>query len=114
MRAVRPSVVPTSTRRWRYKSDQHEQWHRRVEGQIRDCIHMHPRWFVGVTESDRANFTRSLAKRIVGEILAGGSGCTASQAARVESYVEPRRERASWVLLLWRSAAGVARNCVRR
>ena len=54
----------------RYKSPEHEQWHRRIEGQIRDCMHHHPRWFKGVTEDDRANFTRSLAKRIVGEILA--------------------------------------------
>ena len=43
MRAVKPAVTVTRPKRVRYKSDEHERWHRRVEGQIRDCMNMHPR-----------------------------------------------------------------------
>lgn len=44
----------------------HKKWHKRVEGQIRDTIHSHPEWFQG----DIERMTNSLAKRIVGEIIA--------------------------------------------
>ena len=48
----------------------HDKWHRRVEGQIRDCMSSHPEWFVGVPEKQKIFFVNSLAKRIVGEIVA--------------------------------------------
>lgn len=55
-----------------------DKWHRVVEGQIRDCIFHHPRWFVFVDDSDRDAMINSLAKRIVGEIAVGGySDCNA-------------------------------------
>lgn len=47
-------------------------WHPRVEGQIRDAMHAHPHWFVGVSAKQKGDFINSLAKRIVGEI---GAGC---------------------------------------
>ena len=103
MRAIRPVAKP---KRVRYKSDEHERWHRRVEGQIRDCIHMHPRWFVGVAEDDRANFTRSLAKRIVGEILADGDRSTVSLTPAPGGDAGGERSRAPWFLSLWRSIGG--------
>lgn len=45
----------------------HRKWHRRVEGQIRNCVNAHPEWFQG----DTNRMINSLAKRIVGEIVAG-------------------------------------------
>ena len=105
MRAIRPVAKP---KRVRYKSDEHERWHRRVEGQIRDCIHMHPRWFVGVAEDDRANFTRSLAKRIVGEVLADGPRLTVSLTPAPGGDAGGERSRAPWLGSLWRSIGGRA------
>lgn len=48
------------------QSPLHKKWHKRVEGQIRDAVHSHPEWFRG----DIERMTNSLAKRIVGEIIA--------------------------------------------
>lgn len=48
----------------------HDFWHPRVEGQIRDVISAHPRWFSFTSEGDKKTFVNSLAKRIVGEIVA--------------------------------------------
>lgn len=50
----------------RHKSPLHEYWWKRVEGQIRCCVKEHPEWFAGDTEVMK----NSLAKRIVGEIVA--------------------------------------------
>lgn len=47
-------------------SPSHAFWHRRVEGQIKHCMNAHPEWFTG----DRGTIINSLAKRIVGEIVA--------------------------------------------
>lgn len=44
----------------------HQFWHPRVEGQIRDCMHKHPEFFRRTDDV----VVNSLAKRIVGEIVA--------------------------------------------
>ena len=110
MRAMRPgsTVTVTRPRRVRYKSDEHERGHRRVEGQIRDCMNMHPRWFKDIAEADRANFTRSLAKRIVGEILAGGYPFTVGLTPAPGGDAGGERSRAPWLGSLWRSIGGRA------
>ncbi len=51
----------------RKHSPAHDFWHPRVEGQIRDAMHHHPEYFAPVARSAVVN---SLAKRIVGEIVA--------------------------------------------
>lgn len=51
-------------------SPEHDFWHKRVEGQIRHTMSCHPEWFTERAERDCVN---SLAKRIVGEILAVAS-----------------------------------------
>lgn len=48
----------------------HAKWHRRVEGQINHTINTHPKWFVFKDKHDRVDCVNSLAKRIVGEIVA--------------------------------------------
>lgn len=51
----------------------HIKWHRRVEGQIRDCMHHHPELFNTALDMHQKNtLVNSLAKRIVGEIIAAG------------------------------------------
>lgn len=45
-------------------------WHRRVEGQIRHTMNCHPEWFERIPKRDVVFFVNSLAKRIVGEIVA--------------------------------------------
>lgn len=50
----------------------HNFWHRRVEGQIRHTMNVHPRWFIFKDEHDKNDCINSLAKRIVGEIVAAG------------------------------------------
>lgn len=50
-------------------SPAHDFWTPRVEGQIRDCLYAHPEWF-SVKENQKRHFINSLAKRIVGEIVA--------------------------------------------
>ena len=56
----------------RYKTPLHQAWHRRVEGQIHDAMHQHPEWFTADTKKHKA-IARSVAKRIVGEIVAVAS-----------------------------------------
>lgn len=46
-------------------------WRRRVEGQIRHMINEHPEYFDLPTEDAKARCIRSMAKRIIGEIVAG-------------------------------------------
>jgi hypothetical protein len=58
----------------RHLSPEHEKWHVRVEGQVRDCITQHPRWFKFKDDSDKSVCINSLAKRIVGEIVASVKG----------------------------------------
>ena len=66
----------------RKHSPLHDYWHPRVEGQIRDTIYHHPEWFHFVTEQQKKDCINSLAKRIVGEIIAGrpSTGDDASEA----------------------------------
>lgn len=54
----------------RKHSPEHDFWHRRVEGQIRHTIGQHPEWFNFPHSYDKKHCVNSLAKRIVGEILA--------------------------------------------
>lgn len=55
---------------FRKHSSLHDKWHPRVEGHIRDCLRSHPEWFNQEAKSFKKNFVNSLAKRIVGEIVA--------------------------------------------
>lgn len=48
-------------------------WRNRVEGQIRHAINEHPEWFNLPTQKDRDRCVRSVAKRIIGEIVAGST-----------------------------------------
>lgn len=75
----------------RKHSPEHDFWTPRVEGQIRHTIGQHPEWFTFKTEFEKRTLVNSLAKRIVGEIVAASSvarmpevdgGRLSSQAAR--------------------------------
>lgn len=48
----------------------HDKWRRRVEGQIKNCINNHPEWFRFKSDAQKLCCINSLAKRIVGEIVA--------------------------------------------
>ena len=50
----------------------HDKWHRIVEGQIRHCMSSHPEYFNFNFDcgSTKQTIINSLAKRIVGEIVA--------------------------------------------
>jgi hypothetical protein len=52
----------------RKSSPLHDKWHKRVEGQVRHCIKCHPEYFNSNIPTDV--IVNSLAKRIVGEIVA--------------------------------------------
>ncbi len=54
----------------RKHSPLHDKWHKRVEGQIRDAMTSHPEWFNIRDSQHKAFIINSLAKRIVGEIVA--------------------------------------------
>jgi len=54
----------------RKHSPMHDFWTPRVEGQIRHTMGRHPSWFTALSKSERVFFVNSLAKRIVGEIVA--------------------------------------------
>lgn len=53
----------------RKHSPLHDYWHTKVEGQIKHTIGCHPEWF-NVTDRQKKQLINSLAKRIVGEIVA--------------------------------------------
>jgi len=53
-----------------FKTPRRRLWHTRVEGQIRDAMIAHPEWFTEFTHTHKKQVLTSLAKRIVGEILA--------------------------------------------
>jgi hypothetical protein len=50
---------------------EYQAWRRRVEGQIRHTINEHPEWFNLPNEKIYDRCVRSMAKRIIGEIVAG-------------------------------------------
>lgn len=54
----------------RKRSPVHDFWHTRVEGQIRHTIGRHPEWFSLPNARMKGTCIHSLAKRIVGEIVA--------------------------------------------
>lgn len=58
----------------RKRTPLHDYWHRRVEGQIRHTMNVHPKWFSFKNETDKKACINSLAKRIVGEIIAAAHG----------------------------------------
>lgn len=63
--------MATSSRK---TSAAHKFWYPRVEGQIRDCMRNHPYWF-SLDPEDRRKLVNSIAKRVVGEIVAGVVTC---------------------------------------
>lgn len=71
----------------RKHSPAHDFWHPRVEGQIRHTIGRHPEWFGALSSANRVKFVNSLAKRIVGEIVACDQG--GRDAGRVAENCEP-------------------------
>ena len=54
----------------RRHSPEHDFWHPRVEGQLRDAIYSHPEWFAFQSERQKRDAINSMSKRIVGEIVA--------------------------------------------
>jgi hypothetical protein len=52
------------------KSPEHDFWHRRIEPAILETIKAHPDWFVIRVDEDRRVIVNSLAKRIVGHVVA--------------------------------------------
>lgn len=54
----------------RKHSPAHDRWHKIVEGQIRHTMGRHPEWFTFKDAREKQNCVNSLAKRIVGEIVA--------------------------------------------
>jgi len=54
----------------RKHSPLHDKWHRIVEGQIRDVMKSHPEWFMPLDDNLNKYRINSIAKRIVGEIVA--------------------------------------------
>lgn len=53
----------------RKHSPEHDFWHAGLEPQIRAIIKAHPRWLVFTDENDERAFIKSLAKRIVGQVI---------------------------------------------
>jgi hypothetical protein len=45
-------------------------WRPRVEGQLRDVMFAHPDWFTDKARRNERSIVRSIAKRIIGEIVA--------------------------------------------
>lgn len=74
----------------RKHSSAHDFWHPRVEGQIRHTMNRHPEWFTFKNARERKNAINSLAKRIVGEIVAGRE--LAAVTAGVDPSCPPREE----------------------
>lgn len=95
----------------RKHSPQHDFWHPRVEGQIRHTIGRHPEWFAEIiktSEMRRESMVNSLAKRIVGEIVAGSLLVDNGQADDFNCGPAPRGNLIlGWVskLVGWRQTA---------
>jgi len=54
-------------------SEKHSFWRNRVEGQIRHAMHEHPEYFAPMDDTQKKKCINSIAKRIIGEIVAGTS-----------------------------------------
>lgn len=87
----------------RRKSAVRDFWRPRIEGQILDTIRAHPEWFNASTESKASTIVASLAKSIVGEIVAvelftaatsvtGGDNCSQPGVRVVESNCDAPAE----------------------
>ena len=61
----------------KYKSAEHEAWHKIVQGQVRSAMNDHPEWFSKFTTPRKKNQAiRSIANRAVGAVMlhVGGLG----------------------------------------
>lgn len=75
----------------RKRSPLHDFWHPRVEGQIRHTIGRHPEWFnLPIKTSAKRDCINSLAKRIVGEIVAA-LGYGGGNAGRHDGFCAPEQ-----------------------
>ena len=54
----------------RKHSPEHDFWHPIVEAQIREVMRVHPDWFRLESEQERRVSPNSLAKRVVGQLIA--------------------------------------------
>ncbi len=93
------------------KSPLHAMWHRRVEGQIRDCINSHSYWFNFKNAWERGACVNSLAKRIVGEIVEGASHPSPPAATGVPGGLLGGPETAGGASCGGSEGAGVALHC---
>lgn len=65
-------------------------WRKRIEGQIRHTIHEYPDWFCA---PDKERLVRSMAKRIIGEIVAArASGNIPAMDATLQVCVAGKNE----------------------
>jgi len=64
-------------------------WRKRIEGQIRHTINEHPEWFNLPDDKDRP--VRSMAKRIIGQIIAATEGGD-NPAGSVQTRVRPAED----------------------
>jgi len=81
---------------------EYQAWRRRIEGQIRHMMNEHPEFFNLPTVDAKERCIRSMAKRIIGEIVAGtatGNSSGASAILRCDRPDGDTVERASAVSL---------------
>jgi len=65
-------------------------WRRRIEGQIKHMINEHPEYFNFGNDVARGKCIRSMAKRIIGEIVAGRfTGNNPAEGERIALGSEP-------------------------
>lgn len=64
------NLTDTTQMTKRKYSPAHDFWHPRIEGQIKHTIGQHPDWFNFKNKNQKQDCINSLAKRIVGQVLA--------------------------------------------
>lgn len=50
---------------------EYQAWRKRIEGQLKHAMNEHPEWFNLPTQEIRDRACRSIAKRVIGEIVVG-------------------------------------------
>lgn len=66
---------------------EYQVWRNRIEGQIKHAMNEHPEWFNLRTQEIKDRAIRSIAKRVIGEIVAGtGSGDNKTVCASVSAF----------------------------
>jgi hypothetical protein len=81
---------------------EYQLWRKRIEGQIRHAMNEHPEWFNLPDAETKVHAIGSIAKRIIGEIVAGTTsgnnnrGCVSLDAPMVD--VNRATVRAVYVL----------------